>query len=266
MVSVIIPTYNVERYISRCLDSVLSQSYKNIEVVIVDDASTDQSLAIAKQYQSLHSNIRIIRHEQNKGLMTTRRDGYLAALGDYLMFVDSDDALPTDAVQKLMCRQAETNADIVMGDLMKTYVNGRTERRIGSVPYDTSKIDVLAALINNNIIHSLCGKLYKTSLFRGNDLLYFDNLTIGEDGCLLYQLVAKAYIITSLHEITYLYYVNKNSSSQHRYGIEQIESLIIAYKTIAHVCQPYTQLHQRLQTRLTRAMFALYFDQYFVKF
>lgn len=265
MVSVIIPTYNVEQYIGRCLDSVLNQSYKNIEIVIVDDASSDQSLVIAKQYQSLHHNIRIIKHEQNKGLMTTRRDGYMAALGDCIMFVDSDDALPTDAVQKLVCRQAETNADIVMGDLLKTYVSGRTERRIGSMPYDTSRIDVLAALISNDIIHSLCGKLYKTSLFRENDLLYFDNLTIGEDGCLLYQLVAKADIITSLCEITYLYYVNKNSSSQHCYGVEQIESIIIAYKAIAQVCQPYTQLHQRLQKRLTQAMFALFFDSISIK-
>lgn len=260
MVSVIIPTYNVECYIGRCLDSVLGQSYKDIEVVVVDDASTDQSLAIAEHIQSQHPNIHIIKHKYNKGLMTTRRDGYMAASGDFFMFVDSDDALPVDAVQMLVCRQAESNADIVMGNLLKKYVSGRTEQRIGSLPYETSKTDVLAALLDNRIIHSLCGKLYKASIFKKKELLHFDNLTIGEDGCLLYQLVERADIVTSLCETTYLYYENKASSSLHSYGIEQVESLIIAYKTIAHVCWQYAQLRHKLQRRLTQAMFALYFD------
>lgn len=261
MVSIVIPLYNVEPYIARCIDSVLNQSYKDFEVIIVDDASQDRSADIAEQYQCQYPNIRILRHEHNHGLMSTRRDGYMAAKGDFILFLDSDDALPQNAVATLVSEQRQTDADIVLGDLLKLYVDGRTERRVGRMSDVSTAVDVLEALIDNRIIHSLCGKLFKTRLFGVEGLQTFDNMTIAEDGCLFYQLVARARKISSVADIMYLYYENKASSSLHVYGESQIEGIIIAYKTIASVCWQYIQLRDKLLKRLTQAMFMLYFEQ-----
>ena len=260
-VSVIIPVYNVEHYLARCLDSVLNQSYRDIEIVMVDDACTDGSLVIAEQYQKKYSDIIIVRHEKNQGLMMTRRDGYQVASGDLVMFLDSDDALPKYAVEKLVNKQVETNADIVMGDLLKYYVDGTTERRIGSLPYPVTKLDVLSSLLEKKIVHSLCGKLYKKSLLQKGKLQIFDSMTIAEDACLIYQLVVNAEKIASLDAIVYDYYENKVSSTQHVYGDRQIENIIVAHRVIGQVCAPYSMLGEKVQHCLTKAIFTLYFER-----
>lgn len=261
MISVIIPLYNAELYIARCLDSVLKQSYDDIEIIIVDDHSSDGSISIVEQYQHQHPNIRLLRHNSNLGLMTTRCDGCATAKGDFLMFVDSDDALPQDAVKMLVDKQRQTDADIVLGDLLKLYVNGRTERRMGSLDKTADVEDVIEALIEEKIVHSLCGKLFRTKLFKNENLRKFDNLTIAEDGCLLYQLLAFTNKVASVGNITYFYYENKASSSFRVYGEREIENIIIAYKTIADVCQRYAKLHDKLQQRLTLVAYTLYMEQ-----
>ena len=265
MVSVVIPVYNAEPYIGRCIESVLSQSYSDVEIVAVDDGSSDGSLGIVERYMASHPNVHVIRHDHNLGLMATRRDGYAAASGDWIMFLDADDALPSDAVAELVGRQHETDADIVLGDLLKLYVSGRAERRVGSMAGSAANIEVLAALVDGKIIHSLCGKLFKAELFRNGQLQTFRHLTIAEDGCLLYQLVAKACTIASVDAVVYYYYENKSSSSLCVYGIQQIESMVMAYKTIAGVCMPYLRLRDGLRRRLTREMFALYFERVSVR-
>lgn len=262
MVSVIIPIYNVEPLLARCLDSVLEQSYPNVEAVLVDDASTDHSLAIAQRYQRQHpTRFRIIQHEQNKGLMTTRRDGYQAAKGEFVIFLDADDALPLDAIAQLVRRQQQTEADIILGDLLKRFVDGHTQRVVGSITHDARILDVLSALLTCRITHSLCGKLFRTSLFRQGPLQTFDHLTIAEDGCLLYQLVARAERIASCCEVTYDYYENKVSSSQHAYRAKQIDSMMTAYGVIANVCKSYATLYPLLEQRLTKVAFTFYFER-----
>lgn len=263
MVSVVIPLYNVERYVERCLKSVLTQSYKDVEIVIVDDASTDQSLRIAEHYQEAHSNIRIFRHKHNLGLMSTRRDGYMSASGDFILFLDADDAFPADAVKTLVEKQKETGADIVMADLKKYYTNGRTERRVGSLGQGVlaTSSAILAALIERKMIHSLCGKLFKADLFKHGQLLTYAHLTIAEDACLLYQLVARAHTIASIESFVYAYYVNKASTSLRAYTPVQIDNIVLAYKTIKDVCSSYPQLQELLNRRLTQVMFTLYFER-----
>lgn len=261
MVSVVIPLYNVERYVERCLKSVLTQSYKDVEIVIVDDASTDQSLRIAEHYQEAHSNIRIFRHKHNLGPMSTRQDGYMSALGDFILFLDADDALPADAVKTLVERQRETGADIVMGDLLKRFTDGHTQRIVGSLDHEATDVDVLSALLACSITHSLCGKLFKATLFRQGVLHAFSNQAIAEDGCLFYQLVAKAQRLSSVREVVYDYYENKASTTQHAYRVKQIDNMLTAYGVMANVCRPYASLHHALEQRLTKVAFTLYFER-----
>ncbi|WP_180381364.1 glycosyltransferase family 2 protein [Campylobacter lanienae] len=98
-VSIIIPVYNVEKYISQCLDSAINQSLKDIEIIIVDDCGSDKSMDIAQEYAKNDSRIKIIKNSQNQGPFTSRNNAVLAANGEYLVFLDSDDFLDLRACE-----------------------------------------------------------------------------------------------------------------------------------------------------------------------
>lgn len=264
-VSVVIPLYNAEPFIGRCLDSILNQSYKDIEIILVDDVSKDASLSIAEDYQKKYSSIKIIKHSTNKGSMMSRKDGYMAATGECLLFVDSDDALPSDAVDKLVSKQVEANADIVLGNAVKIYVNGRRESLVDNVRANAGKLDFLKALLEEKARRCLWGRLYRTSLFHDHELRNMDNMTIYEDACLLYQVAVKAERIETIGDFVYDYYENKASVTQRVYGKKQIESIIMANSIIFEVCRPFTQISNELQHRVARTVFALYSESISVK-
>lgn len=257
-ISVVIPLYNAQPYIGRCLESVLRQSYKNIEIVIVDDASSDASLSIVQSYQARYPSVRIISHKQNKGAMMSRKDGYTTATGECLMFVDADDTLPLDAVACLVAKQQETNADIVAGNVEKIYVDGHKERLVENLPTHATGVDMLEALLDEKVRRCLWGRLYRTSLFHEHPLTNLDNMTIYEDACLLHQVVVNARVIVTIDDTVYHYYENMSSVTHRVYGPRQIESIIMANKIIADVCHPYPQLYAKMQHRVARTILALY--------
>lgn len=115
-VSVIIPVYNVERYLSQCLDSVVSQTLENIEIIIVNDGSTDGSLKIINDYAEKDDRIIVVNHDENKGLFCARITGVENANGDYVCFVDADDTVSIDWVRLLLKNITESNADICIGN------------------------------------------------------------------------------------------------------------------------------------------------------
>lgn len=260
-VSVVIPLYNAEPYIGRCIDSVLQQSYKNTEIVIVDDASSDASLSVAQSYQSRYPSVCIIRHRQNKGTMMSRRDGYMAATGDCLTFVDADDMLPPYAIERMVDKLQETNADIVTGNVEKIYVDGHRQRIVNRLPSTVSGIDMLEALLDNKVRRCLHGLLFRTALFRDYPLTNLDHMTIYEDASLLFQVVVNARATVPLDTTVYHYYENKLSSTQRVYGPRQIENIIMANRIIANVCRPYPQLQAKMRHHIARTVLALYSEQ-----
>ena len=112
-VSVIIPVYNVEPYLKRCLDSIIGQRLREIEIICVDDASSDGSLGILREYEKNDARVRVIRHEKNSGLSQTRLTGLAAARGKYAQFVDSDDWIDADYVESMHAAIEGRGADIV---------------------------------------------------------------------------------------------------------------------------------------------------------
>lgn len=112
-ISIIIPVYNVEEYLRECLDSVLGQTFQSIEIICVNDASTDNSLEILRAYQAIYSNISILSHEKNSGLSAARNTGLEKASGKYVMFVDSDDMILTNACEELYQMAEKYKTDII---------------------------------------------------------------------------------------------------------------------------------------------------------
>ena len=258
-VSIIIPVYNAERTLERCIGSVLRQTYPDVEAVLVDDASTDRSRDILYLYRKDNPRIRIVEHERNQGSMLARQNGCMAATGEYILFLDADDELTSDAVQCLV--EARGDADIVCGSTMKIYADGRTEM-MANEPLDTaSHSDIYRNLLTEQLKHSLCGKLFKATLFRAPELKFYEGLTISEDGCMFYQLVQQAHRLRTIAATVYLYIENKQSSTHATYTLKEVESIIIANKIMTDCCMPYEELQEQALRRCTFKMMCLYAER-----
>lgn len=123
-ISVIVPVYNTQKFLASCLDSILAQSIKGLELIIVNDASKDNSAQIIKEYADKYKNIVVINHEKNKGLYQARISGIKAANGEYLAFVDSDDTVSVDWFRMLVKKADEENADMVVGNTINIFEDG----------------------------------------------------------------------------------------------------------------------------------------------
>lgn len=120
-VSVVVPVYNTEKYVGKCIESLLNQSYRNLEIIIVDDASPGNIKEIVEEYKKNHNNIKLVCHDENKGLFQARITGMRHATGEYFAFVDSDDCVPQDYYRIMVKKAVEKNADIVASDFLEIY-------------------------------------------------------------------------------------------------------------------------------------------------
>ena len=194
LISVIVPVYNVEKYIERCVKSLIGQSYKNIEVLLIDDGSTDKSGDICNSLVSLDSRLRVY-HKKNGGLSSARNYGIQYATGEILAFIDSDDCVYKDFFKILMEKRKLTGANIVSSNMF--LFSGESEPNIIN---DT--IPKLKVLHGNEIIqeyfapkenkpyiyHGLCMKIYDKDLFSG---LQFEEGRLHEDLFITYKLLKK---------------------------------------------------------------------------
>ena len=125
--SIIVPVYNAEKYMEKCLDRLLEQSYKNIEIIIVNDCSQGNCEEIANKYQKIDDRVKYIKHEKNRGLFQARITGSSIATGEYIAFLDSDDYVSIDYYRTLMNNIQENDSDIAMGNMVLEYDNGKKE-------------------------------------------------------------------------------------------------------------------------------------------
>lgn len=166
-ISIIIPVYNVEKYLRRCMDSILNQDYKNIEIILINDGSTDKSEYICKEYSERNKNIKFIS-QNNKGIAETRNIGLKHATGEYVTFLDSDDWVEGNIYSTLIRTAEEYNSDIVVCGYNKYYEGGRIQ---SVTPYKEithfNGKEALAENLKGNITTVLWDKLYKRNLFDG---------------------------------------------------------------------------------------------------
>lgn len=224
-VSIIVPLYNVEKYISRCIESLLCQTEKNIEIILVNDATPDGSMRIVREYEHSDSRIRVIDNQINQGPMWVRMQGCKAASGHYITFCDSDDELPHDAVEKLVDAMDVSNADIAVGQALYVSENNRTPIK-SKLSCGTDKISVFKSLLINEMPQTLWGKMFKSSLFQNYEYKVYKNNTNGEDALMLYQIVGNISKVHVICDIVYLYYQNEGSSTQRKLNEKQINNIL----------------------------------------
>lgn len=254
-VSIIIPIYNVEKYLVRCLDSVINQTYRNLEIVLVNDCGTDNSWSIAQEYATQDSRIILIDNDRNHGLMKARESGFNQAKGKFIMFVDSDDTLPLDAVEVLVNKQQEDDADIVAGDFK--ILNNGLESKIwhNKLSQGNNKVSLLFSLLSDEFSHTLWGKLFKQSLIKDYPYEVFENFTMSEDACLMYQIADNCKRVSILSKIVYEYQVNDGSCTTKRLTPHQLECIAITNEIRAKVCAKYKELRRLAYVRISNSLY-----------
>ena len=226
-VSVIIPVYNVEKYLRKCLDSVINQTLEDIEIICVDDGSTDNSFDILNDYKKLDNRIQVIRQE-NQGHSGATNTGLKYVTGDYIFFVDSDDWIELTALEKLYNNAIENDSDLVLYDAIEYFSENQTNERIFYLLRDltnevfTYKDEKLLVL---NSYYVQWAKLYKTSFFKKHNLK-LQNFLLYEDITLTVPATLLAERITYLPEILY-HYNRLNESSLQNTKVESNRSKII---------------------------------------
>lgn len=161
-ISIVTTAYNIEKFIKRCLDSLISQTYKDIEIIVVNDCSTDSTADIIKTYTD--KRIKVINHEVNMGAGWARKHGIEAATGEYVITIDGDDWISHDFIEKLVDNAKETNADIVSGGITVVYPDGYCEIKRFPVKCSTTGQEKFADYANQRIIF-LNNKLVKRSMY-----------------------------------------------------------------------------------------------------
>ena len=230
MVSIIVPVYNVEPYLRQCMDSLVNQTYQNIEIICVDDGSADASGEILAEYALKSSRVKVIS-QQNSGLSAARNTGLLQAEGEYVMYVDSDDWIDADTCEKAVAQAEKQRADLVMWPYVREFPERSSPKVIFSEWRSFNEAECrnlrrrMIGLMGAELAHpesadALCtawGKLYRRELIAQNDIRFTDLQRIGtyEDG--LFNLQYLSHVKSAVFFPDYLSHYRKNTGMTSKY-------------------------------------------------
>lgn len=203
-VSIIIPVYNVEKYINRCVDSIINQTYKNIEIILVDDGSTDSSKEICDNYKV--DNRVVVIHKRNGGLSSARNEGIKNANGDYIMFVDSDDYSEPNYVETMFNTIKELNSDLVVCGYYIEYVKQKITKEIkpesqNKVHDDSNLKESIYNLQMSGCFDVVWNKLYRKEILSKNSIVFEQTGMPMEDfifNCEVFKNINKVVVIPEL--------------------------------------------------------------------
>lgn len=242
-VSIVIPVYNVSAYIERCIRSVMNQTYGDIECIVVDDATPDDSIAKCEQMIAAYNGpikFSVLHHQQNRGLSAARNTGTAAAKGEYFYYLDSDDEITPDCIEKLLKLMLECNdLDFVQGNHIEERNGQETIYNKGvSTICLSSTIDAYIHYFDNHhIICSAWNKLIKRSFVEAYQL-YFKEGILFEDRLWMFYIqkhLKKAYICS---DITYVYHIRPQSiTTKGKYRAVGSSLLIIYNEILSHLTQ-----------------------------
>lgn len=216
-ISVIIPVYNAEKYLQRCIDSIKSQDYSDYEVLLVDDGSTDSSGQICDNNAKLNKKITVI-HQKNRGASAARNVGIKRAEGKYIQMLDADDYLDKNTLAKLSSKINLSNADVIIFGIRNIKIrNGKILNEslvsLKDDKYDLREfLEMYSDLLPKAIIGASCNKLYRRSLLLEYDIKYNETIRNNEDTYFNYDVLIKCEKIVTVSDVFYNY-VDENEQS-----------------------------------------------------
>lgn len=220
-VSIIVPVYNVEKYIERCAVSLFEQTYSYIEYVFVNDCSTDQSIDVLSQvigrYPNRADHTRIINHQVNRGVAAARNTALDKCTGEFVCQIDPDDYVELDTVESLLSQQKQSDSDIVTGQMM---MHRRDRDVLLEFPRYSNKTDMVIDMMQPTIMHSLANRLIRRSLFEDYKIRAKEGVNCGEDCWMMTRLAYYAKSCDTIDKIVYHYdRTRENSYTSGKNGI-----------------------------------------------
>lgn len=258
LISVVIPVYKAEPYVAACLESVLNQTYRKLEVIAVNDCTPDASMRIVGQYASADPRIRVLENERNMGTMQTRERGYREAHGTFVFFLDADDTIRPQAIEQLLRQQKGTDADIVAGAFVYHKQGGGQRSIPATLPFGDTAEATLRAMLRGDFPLSLCAKLIRRSLLTDHTYQVFPHMIISEDCCMLFQLVARAARIACMNSPVYDCTDNEASSTHQTFTLSHVENILTTRRVMCDICASYPSLANDLDRSVTFTVLRLY--------
>ena len=229
-ISVVVPVYNGERVIGRCLDSLCAQNFHDFEIVVVDDCSRDGSVDAVRRHAERNSRVRLVAKDVNQGTMEARRTGYENARGEYIVFCDCDDTMPHDALARMYDMIAPERLDMVLCGLRIIETDGSVKLR----PRLRSRLDegesIWPALLRSKITPYLCAGIYRREFLLDVAPETFCNQSVNEDFMMLLQLLNATERYSFENEYLYDYIIQPHSSSQGRPSLDKLRQELWANK------------------------------------
>ena len=240
LISVIVPLFNNERFISKCIDSLLEQTYANFEIIIVDDGSTDNSLNIAREYESKDARIKCLTCQRKTGVSGARNEGIENSKGDYLCFIDSDDYVSKYYIESMITAIKHTGADIAAVGHMN--VSEKQNKKFKGVfnprDYRVRVYDRLSAMeqvfCGRILRMNVWNKMYPRSFFEGeNAVTYLEDIKHCEDVCFLYDTVVRSEKVVFVKQACHAYTRRKGSLVHSHISPKKLTSLnALKYATL----------------------------------
>lgn len=248
LISVIVPIYKVENYLNKCVDSIINQTYKNLEIILVDDGSPDTCPQICDEYTKQDSRIKVI-HKENGGLSDARNAGMKIANGEYVAFIDSDDYISCDFIETLYNAMKAENSDIVECDVVR-FEDGTTP----SVINDNFEINSfstekgLSLLISDNKFHQhVWNKLYKSVLALK---IPFAKGKLNEDEFWTYQVFGQAERVTKINKSMYFYLQRSSSIMGNTFSVSRLDALEAKAERKKYIEKNFPMLHAQAKIDL----------------
>ncbi len=246
--SIIVPVYNAEKTLYQCIESIIQQEYVDFELILIDDGSSDNSLAICNKYSAIDGRISVI-HQNNSGLVKTRKKGVEVASGEYVGFIDSDDYIDSDMYSRLMKEGINHNPDIIIGGISIDYKthNVISHNLISPGLYNSQAIKeqiipqmlMKTGFFRYGIIPGVVVKIFKRDLIREALNNVYDNITIGEDIAITSYSIMYAKSISIISSAAY-HYIQTEASMIRGYNPKRFDSIFLMYDCVNKITnQPY---------------------------
>ena len=241
LISVIIPVYKAEKYLQRCIDSILAQTYKNLEIILVDDGSPDNSGKICDEYRDKDRRIVVI-HKPNGGVSSARNAGLKVATGEYIGFVDGDDYIKPEMYAVLLNNLVENDADISICGFANEVAPGKFEAYCKeNVQTTLSQYEQMECLLQNKLFScSCCDRIFKKELV--TDVWFDENITHYEDLLYLWNVMKKSNKAVFTSEPYYYYCTNEGSASTSAFSDKQMSMIDVCETIFNEVKSSYLDL------------------------
>lgn len=226
LITVVIPVYNTSSYLQRCVDSIFGQDLKDVELIFIDDCSTDDSFEVLNRCLANHDlkDVKVLRNDHNLGSGETRNRGIREASGEYVIFIDSDDYVTADYFASLRERIVAECPDIVVFDYTEIYTNHQFRKKCQPA---IDKQQIVANLIQRKMHNSLCNKLIKRSLFIDNSIYIAQGMSMFEDKSVCFRLFESAKVISYIPSSLYFYDRTRDCSLTNREQGRSIKDALI---------------------------------------